>query len=120
MPKTELTPEQRIAEATTRGTRAGQARASWVFDGNTTERTYRDVLQGIDDGDPEVLDRLDWSPLSGEHAGESISELLGDLLEADDTEDGEERFTLMEAYELAATSAYWDTIAADARTHLEG
>jgi hypothetical protein len=38
--------------------------ASWVFDGNTEDATYRRVLKGIEDGDPEIMDALpcvDWS-----------------------------------------------------------
>jgi hypothetical protein len=122
MPKTELTLEQRIEEATARGTRAGNARASWVFDGNTTESTYRETLQGIEDGDPEVLDRLDWSPISGEWAGESIPELLGDLLPDENTRDDDALGAfeaVTEAYEEAATQAYWDAIESTARRHLE-
>jgi hypothetical protein len=142
-----MTLEARIAEAAVRGTKAGKAAASWVFDGNTTDETYRRTLQGIEDGDPEVMDRLSWSPLSGEWAGESIQELLGDLLtcsacggdgifaEAGYVEGAEEepcnacdgtgydtdaQEEIEEAYEEAAQDAYWQEIERVARFHTEG
>lgn len=128
---TTMTLEARITEAAARGTRAGKAAASWVFDGNTTDETYRATLQGIEDGDPAVMGGLSWEPLSGQWAGESITELLGDLIAwravitegaADDEEeaDDEEWEALTDAYEEAAQTAYWDGIEATCRLHLEG
>ena len=38
------------------GRDAGRAAASWMFDGNTPEDTYRAVLRGIEEGDPAILD----------------------------------------------------------------
>lgn len=58
------------------GFESGQAHGSWVTDGNTTPETYRWILEGYDNGNPEVLD-LCPNPLSGEWAGESISEVFG-------------------------------------------
>lgn len=54
----------------------GQARASWMWDGNTTDETYRTFLRLYNEGDlPD--DYLSPDPLSGEWAGESITEMLG-------------------------------------------
>ena len=36
----------------------GKTAGTWVFDGNTPQATYAAVLQGIEDGDPMVLDQL--------------------------------------------------------------
>ncbi len=105
-----------VREAKRRGVKAGKARASWVFDGNTTSQTYLDTLGGIEDGDPAVLDRLEWSPLSGEWAGESVSELLGDLL---DGKDDDATDAITEAYDTAASDAYWHEIERVCRYHLE-
>lgn len=50
------------------GAEAGRAAGSWIIDGNTTEAAARLLLKGIEDGDPEVMDALPSSPLSGEWA----------------------------------------------------
>jgi hypothetical protein len=55
-------------EARKMGAEHGQNAASWYFDGNTTDETYRRVLKGIEEGDPEILDTFPSSPLSGEWA----------------------------------------------------
>lgn len=48
------------------GHERGVAAGSWVIDGNTSEETARNLLRGIDDGDPVVYDVLPFAPLSGE------------------------------------------------------
>lgn len=60
--------EAAIGAADSAGYEAGTAAGSWVIDGNTTEETARHLLEGIEDGDPAVLDSLPSSPLSGEWA----------------------------------------------------
>jgi hypothetical protein len=61
------------------GRARGLALASWVFDGNTTDATYRRFLELSEEGSPKLYDefgpRSGW--LSGEMAGESINEILG-------------------------------------------
>jgi len=66
----------------------GRNAGSWVFDGNTTEETYRWFLKGLEDGDPEVLDRLPTSPLSGEWADSYSLADLADDLDIDQEDDG--------------------------------
>ena len=46
----------------------GKAAGSWLLDGNSKEEAARRLLQGIEDGDPEIIDTLPSSPLSGEYA----------------------------------------------------
>src|SRR5262249_48651513 len=58
------------AEAREQGYDRGKAAAGRYFDGNTSEDTYRRVLQGIEEGDPAVMDTLPSCPLSGEWADE--------------------------------------------------
>lgn len=55
-----------IESARQEGYDAGIAAGSWLLDGNSTERAARELLRGIEDGDPMVLDALPASPLSGE------------------------------------------------------
>lgn len=50
------------------GKDAGRAAASWYFDGNTSDETYRTVARGLEDGDPAILDTLPVADLSGEWA----------------------------------------------------
>ncbi len=62
------------------GVEHGKAAASWYFDGNTPDETYRAVLRGIEEGDPAVLDTFPAAPLSGEWAdGPTPSSVLEDL-----------------------------------------
>lgn len=118
-----MTLNERIAEARERGKEAGENAASWVFNGNTDDATYRRVLKGIEDGDPMILDRIaapGW--LSGEWAGESTSELLGDLLDEDDDEGmtGKDTQEIENAYCEAADEAYWDEIERACRYQVKG
>ena len=46
----------------------GVTAGSWLLDGNSSEDAARRLLRGIEDGDPEILDQLPASPLSGEYA----------------------------------------------------
>lgn len=68
--------DQTLKNAYDLGYAHGQARASWMWDGNTKDETYREFLRLYNEGDlPD--DYLSPDPLSGEWAGESITELLG-------------------------------------------
>ena len=94
-------------EARQLGRERGLAAASWKFDGNTTDATYRRFLLGLENGDPEVMDEYaptNYGWLSGEWAGESISELLG---EAESQRDFDRMEDVEQAYEDAADTAYW-------------
>lgn len=58
------------------GYKHGEARASWVWDGNTPTDEYHYFIRKYDEGDlPEHY--LSPDALSGEWAGESVAELLG-------------------------------------------
>ena len=43
----------------------GSAAATWVFDRNTTEETYRAVARMLAEGDPEIYDTYRVPDLSG-------------------------------------------------------
>ena len=84
----------------------GENAAEWMFDGNTETDTYRAVWEAIQDGD-DLDGYQSADPLSGEWAGESITELLGeDLADHPDA---------MDAYEEAFRNGYWDRLGAIAR-----
>lgn len=80
------------------GIEHGRDAASWYFDfGRAPSWTdarsvYRRVLQGLEDGDPEVIDTLPSSPLSGEWAdGLQVSDVLS-LLDLEDEDDLEPEY----------------------------
>lgn len=75
--------DKAIEYARLTGADDGEAAASWFFDGNTTDDTYRTVLQGLDDGDPAVLDTLPFADLSGQWADSLTGpELVDDAIDA--------------------------------------
>lgn len=62
------------------GDEHGKNAASWYFDGNTDDNTYRAVLDGLENGDPQILDTIPGSPLSGEWAdGMTMGRLLKEI-----------------------------------------
>ena len=100
----------RLAEAEQDGRQAGYNAATWILDGNSTTDQARSILDAIESCDFDFP-----SPLSGEWAGESISELLGDdYNELDDNEQTE----LCDAYEQAYLSAYATEAVRSARAML--
>jgi hypothetical protein len=113
------------ARAASIGRQHGINAASWVFDGNTTEETYRTVLRGIEDDDPAVYDMFREPNLSGEFAGDySIRDLQSDLdIEIDWTRDGtqeasEQLDECANAYADAASETFWHEIERLAREHV--
>jgi hypothetical protein len=83
------------------GRQDGTAAGSWVFDGNSSEATLRRFLAGVEDGDPEVLDALPCSPLSGDILA-AVGEDTGYLIGQDERDD------VLQAYEDAYESAAQD------------
>lgn len=88
----------------------GQARASWMWDGNTSTQTYETFLRMFDEGTlPD--DYLAPYPLSGEWAGESIAEVLGDMfpqLLDDDADVDYWHGDITDAYEDGFQSGWYD------------
>lgn len=98
--------EAALENARKLGAEAGEAAATWVFDGNTSIDTYRQWRKGIEDGDPEIMDNYP-TPLSGEYADDMTPvRLMITLGTADDATD-DEQAELCDAYEDAHQSAYW-------------
>ena len=90
------------------GYKAGQAAGSWIIDGNTTLESCRRIVQGYDDGDPEVLN-MQPSPLSGEWAGESMKELFG----------YQPSSRCLDLYEQGYSEGFWDEVMQAARGQVE-
>lgn len=82
----------------------GKRASGSVWNGNTTKEEYLAILEGYEYEFQPVMD-LCPNPLSGEWAGESISELFG-LNIGDDMPDDEE----LAEYENAFQIAFWDSL----------
>jgi len=110
--RTEAEYEAIIAEARKLGADAGNAGASWCYDGNTKPEWYAHVLKGIRDGDPAVYDMFRVPDLSGEFADTPTDRTLAADLDLD-LDDDDDRLTLddaCDAYIEAASEAFWSDI----------
>lgn len=96
------------SEAYRAGYDHGQARGSWVLDGNSTVETARRIVEGYNDGDPEIMD-MQPAPLSGEWAGESIPE-MSDYFDMDLSDE-----TVADDFEQGFSDGYWTEILTTAR-----
>jgi hypothetical protein len=118
--------DRALSAATDIGVQEGTAAASWFFDGNTPDDTYRTVLAGIDNGDPAVLDTLPSADLSGQWAdGRTPDTLRADVatalgIPADTLLSGDAMTGIMDAYETAFNDTVAGEIETMARTHLAG
>ncbi len=114
--------ETLTARAREMGADHGKSAASWYFDGNTSDETYRAVLAGIDAGDPAVLDTFPSSPLSGEWADDptpaTVLEDLG-VVDSDASEQDTLRDEILNAYEDGFYQASADEIERMARVQTE-
>jgi hypothetical protein len=79
------------------GRKMGESAGSWVVDGNTTAEQARAILRGLRDVDPVVMDLMP-SPLSGEYAGNPVSNDV--LAEVDANEDDPAAAELLDAFEV--------------------
>lgn len=109
--------EQLEAEAAKLGKEAGKAAASWYFDETADANTYRVVLQGLEEGDPEIMDTLPSGWLSGEWAGDPTPDsLMRDLGVEPYTADYDATVDYMcRVYEQAADEASYEAIERRAR-----
>lgn len=99
---------QRQRKAYRAGRERGRIAGSWVIDGNTSDEHRAAIVRGYDDRDPAVMDMCP-NPLSGEHAGQSISELSAeygiDLHNDDKATD----------FDAGFEDGYWDEVLRAAR-----
>lgn len=109
-------PEAAIEAAEAAGYVAGTAAGSWLLDGNSSLDVARRLLDGIEDGDPAVLDELPSPPLSGEWAGDptprDVLASVG-MSEEDDAADD-----VLTAYEDAFSRGVSDEAVRSARAML--
>jgi hypothetical protein len=117
-----MTDDQIIARAEALGTDAGRDAGTWVFDGNTDTATYRHVLAGITDGDPEVLDAYRTPDLSGEFSDGPTPATLAAELGLDPAGDGDAVVlaTACDAWADAARDGFWHEVERIARVQLDG
>lgn len=81
------------------GKDAGELYGKSFFDGNTQKDFFRYILEGYDNGDPEIMDMCP-NPLSGEWAGESIPEIFGCYPSEDS----------LAEYEMAFSDSWWNEV----------
>lgn len=100
-----------LRQAKRDGAEAGKNMASWALDDNT-EETYRYILKGIEDGDPEVLDTFNTPNLSGEFAGDPTPQSLAESYGITEERDPEGYLldSVCTLWEDAASSAFWAEI----------
>ena len=106
-------PPPLVAKAEELGRNAGNTAAGWVFDGSTPEEAYQQVLRGIEEGDPAVLDAIE-PPAIGPSAEYGQDDLARDL-GIDPADRALSR--AVSAYAGAFTSAFWQETERAAREH---
>jgi len=107
------------------GASCGRDDAGWYFDGNTSAETYARVLQGLEDGDPAIVDTFPANPLSGEWAyGITSAAVLQWAAKCDDAAvailSDELRHVIYTAFEMAYDVAVAEGIERVARLHAGG
>lgn len=107
-----------VGKADQRGERAGRNAAAWVFDDGRSRATpadYRRWLERYEAGYADVMD-IEPAWLSGEWAGESVAELLGDLFEEAESAGANHEFLahLEECYAASASDAFWNAVVQEA------
>lgn len=109
-----------IRDAKRNGRQAGISAASWAFDGNTKDETYRAVLKGYEEGDPAILDRFNPPGLSGEWADSTTARTLQEEYGLDGRRDpyGAILDEACTVWEDAAHAAFWEEIIRVCRFHV--
>ncbi|MGO9964460.1 MAG: hypothetical protein ACLPUG_13680 [Acidimicrobiales bacterium] len=101
----------RLAEAEHDGYHAGHAAGTWVTDGNTSEATYRAILDGYESGDSGVMDYQP-APLSGEWADDPGPR---DLFAGWDRMDDWQQDEIATAYEAGYSDGFWSEVVRSCR-----
>lgn len=98
------------------GEKAGKLAGAWIIDGNTPDERCRELLEGIEDCDPLIMDSLPLAPLSGEWADGPSQRSIA--LELGIDPDGDDALAAADAYADAFGSGVCDQVCADARARL--
>jgi hypothetical protein len=110
-----------IEQARKDGAEAGKAAATWYFDtGRCSTEDYRKALKGIEDIDPEMMDTLPSSPLSGEYADGPTPHTLARQYGIDEETESEDLNNVCDAYQEAYEQAAQDEVERAARYQLAG
>jgi hypothetical protein len=104
-------------DAEKRGYEDGKAAGSWVVDGNTTSETAAKIVQGLMDGDPEIMDLIPSAPLSGEWADGLLPRDVLDWYGL--TEDADEADDVLTAYELGYSAGAVHEVERSARAAID-
>ena len=103
-----MTTDEILADAEQEGYDHGKSAGSWLLNGNSTTNDARRLLQGIEDGDPEIMDELPAAPLSGEWADSLLPrDVLGwyEINDDDDVADD-----VLSAFELGYSRGVMDEV----------
>lgn len=97
------------------GAAHGKDAASWAFGNNTTEERYQEVLNGIEDQDPAVLDTLPYPPTP-------TDEQLLTCLGLDSLRNLPKALVVKcrKEYLTALNEEFWLAVEAEARVHVQG
>jgi hypothetical protein len=99
------------------GTKHGTNAASWVFNGNTSDETYSQIVKMADEGDPALYDQFRAPDLSGEYADDYSERQLAKDTGIDQDDD----ITLSDAamaFNDAASEVFWSEVERIAREHV--
>lgn len=114
--------EMRLDKARRFGRDAGVCASSWTSGNNTTDEWYRKTLDGIRDGDPEVLDAFNLPSLSGEFAGDMTPQILAVSVglhpDPDSLEDSDAVSELCQAWEDGASDTFWSELERECLVHV--
>jgi hypothetical protein len=97
------------------GSEYGKAQGSWVVDPNTPIASCHKIIDGYNDGDPEVMD-LCPSPLSGEFADAPTTLSIFRELGIDHAFDEncqmceDEKIEVLDEYEAGFVEKWWETV----------
>jgi len=96
----------------------GTNAAEWAIEPDRMSRQQMaDLLKGIDDGDPLVMDQFREPNLSGENQGEPTPQNLAEDLGLGDGQE-DELDKACEAWEEAASTSFWAKIETTLNYHL--
>ncbi len=89
------------------GSEYGKSLGSWVIDGNSSKAYCQRIIDGYDDGDPEIMDMCP-SPLSGEWAdAPTVFSVLKDLGFDPYIQNA---IPVLDSYEDGFIGSWWDTV----------
>lgn len=119
---TETQYQAKLDQARAKGHAHGQIDGSWATDGNMSDEALHRLLQGYEDGDPEIMDSQP-APLSGEWAdGLLIDDVLIALdiepYNSEDSEWADAVDDILGEFEDGYSEGYWQRVTSDCRALL--